>query len=135
MSCLLAYNGPVLQMLSSIGRETARIVLHASGVVCERELPWRARIASCCESCWVSLPRMTTPSCTSCALPLACAMPEAADTAGLAAPAAERCIDCLVEPLPLEWCRAWGHYRGSLARVLQALTFQRHHFLSAPPAT
>jgi ComF family protein len=134
MSCLLAYNGRVFQMLSSIGRETARIVLHAPCVVCERELPWRARIASCCESCWASLPRMTTPSCTSCALPLSCAAPEAGDTTGPAAPQAERCIDCLAEPLPLEWCRAWGHYRGALARVLQALKFQRHDFLAAPLA-
>jgi competence protein ComFC len=132
MSCHLAYNDHVLQRLSSIGREAARIVLHAPCVVCERELPWRARTASCCATCWAAMPRMTTAACTSCALPLTCATPEQGDTAVLTAPAGERCIDCLVEPLPLEWCRAWGHYRGSLARVLQALKFQRHDFLAAP---
>jgi ComF family protein len=81
---------------------------------------------------------MTTPACTSCALPLACATPAAdaaAEPSEPSEPVAERCIDCLVEPLPLEWCRAWGHYRGALARVLQALKFQRHDFLAAPLAT
>lgn len=39
------------------------------------------------------------------------------------------CIPCLTNPLPLEWCEAWGEYRGSLERVLHALKFERHDFL------
>ncbi len=108
----------VLQTLSSIGRETARIVLHASCVACDRELPWRARVASCCADCWASLPKIRTPTCDSCALPL----PEDST----------RCLDCLGDPLPLDWCAAWGQYRGPLERVLHALKFRRHDFLAAP---
>lgn len=110
----------VLQTLSSIGRETARIVLHASCVACDRELPWRARTASCCADCWASLPRIRRSTCTSCALPLA--------------EDATRCIDCLTDPLPLDWCAAWGHYRGTLERVLHSLKFRRHDFFAAPLA-
>ena len=36
----------VIEALSILGRETARIVLHAACVVCDRELPWRDRKAS-----------------------------------------------------------------------------------------
>lgn len=110
--------GAVLQTLSSIGRETARIVLHASCVACDRELPWRDRVASCCASCWASLPAIRTATCSSCALPL----PDGAT----------RCLDCLVDPLSLDWCTAWGHYRGALERVLHALKFRRHDFLADP---
>jgi ComF family protein len=39
------------------------------------------------------------------------------------------CIPCLTDPLPLDWCEAWGEYRGSLERVLHALKFERHDFL------
>jgi ComF family protein len=39
------------------------------------------------------------------------------------------CISCLANPLPLEWCDAWGEYRGSLERLLGALKFERHDFL------
>lgn len=35
----------------------------------------------------------------------------------------------MADPLPLEWCEAWGEYRGTLDRVLAALKFQRHDFL------
>ena len=122
----------VLRTLSLLGRETARIVLHASCVACERELPWRARSASCCASCWASLPRITATTCTSCALPLG--FPTSVSEVQPTIQPAERCIDCLVDPLPLEWCTAWGHYRGALARVLQALKFQRHDFLAEPLA-
>lgn len=110
----------VLQTLSSIGRETARIVLHAPCVVCDRELPWRARVASCCADCWTSLPKIKGPACTSCALPL----PDEA----------AYCLECLGDPLPLDWCGAWGHYRGALAKVLQALKFRRHDFFAEPLA-
>jgi ComF family protein len=108
----------VLQTLSSIGRETARIVLHAPCVVCDRELPWRARTASCCAGCWASLPKIRGATCTSCALPLA--------------EGATFCIDCLADPLPVAWCAAWGHYRGALERVLHALKFRRHDFFAEP---
>lgn len=101
--------------MSVVGREAVRIVLPSWCVVCESELPWRDRTASCCGACWSALARITTPTCTSCALPI---------------PAAEaRCIECMADPLPVEWCEAWGEYRDGLASVLQALKFQRHDFL------
>ena len=39
------------------------------------------------------------------------------------------CINCIADPLPLDWCEAWGHYRGTLERVLAAMKFRRHDFL------
>jgi len=108
----------VLAALSSLGRETARIVLHASCVVCGDELPWRARKASCCEACWSSLPSIRGTKCDSCAEPL---------LAG-----ATRCIRCIEDPLPVAWADAWGHYRGSLERVLHAFKFEKHDFLDDP---
>jgi len=105
---------PVISALSILGRETARIVLHAACVVCGRELPWRARKASCCASCWSGLPAIEGPKCSSCALPL---------------PAGDRCIRCIEEPLSVDWTEAWGHYRGSLERLLHAFKFERHDFL------
>jgi|SRR5581483_2779371 len=110
----------VLAALSSLGRETARIVLHASCVVCGNELPWRARKASCCETCWLSLPSIGGTKCDSCAEPL---------LAG-----ATRCIRCIDDPLPVGWTDAWGHYRGSLERVLHAFKFEKHDFLDDPLA-
>lgn len=102
-----------------LGRETARIVLHAPCVVCERELPWRNRTASCCGDCWSSLPAITGSKCSSCALPV---------------PEGERCIECMLDPLPVDWTEAWGHYRGSLERVLHAFKFERHDFFAEPLA-
>ncbi|MFP5247249.1 MAG: ComF family protein, partial [Thermoanaerobaculia bacterium] len=29
----------------------------------------------------------------------------------------------------MDWCDAWGEYRGSLEQLLHALKFQRHDFL------
>jgi len=112
----------VLEALSILGRETARIVLHAPCVVCGRELPWRDRKASCCAACWSALPRMTGAKCDS------CAMPWSAGGEGF------RCIACLDDPLPVGWTEAWGHYRGSLERLLHAFKFERHDFLDAPLA-
>jgi ComF family protein len=112
----------VLTALSILGRETARIVLHASCVVCESELPWRARKASCCASCWSSLPVIKGAKCESCAMPW---------NAG-ACPF--RCIACLEDPLPVAWTEAWGHYRGSLERLLHAFKFAGHDFLDEPLA-
>ncbi len=43
-----------------------------------------------------------------------------------------RCIACLDDPLPVDWTEAWGHYRGSLERLLHAFKFERHDFLDAP---
>jgi len=105
---------PVISTLCILGRETARIVLHAACVVCGRELPWRARKASCCASCWSGLPAIDGPKCSSCALPLV---------------GGERCIRCIDEPLSVDWTEAWGHYRGSLERLLHAFKFERHDFL------
>jgi ComF family protein len=113
----------VLQTLSSLGRESARIVLHATCVACDAELPWRDRTASCCNSCWSSLPRITSAKCDSCALPWS---GEGEDGAAF------RCIDCMSEPLPVAWCDAWGHYRGALESVLHAMKFERHDFFAEP---
>jgi ComF family protein len=104
--------------LSILGREALRIVLPSWCAACDRELPWRERKASCCTSCWSSLPRITTPKCTSCALP---------STVTEHDPFI--CVDCMIDPLPVEWSDAWGHYRGSLERVLHAFKFGRHDFL------
>jgi ComF family protein len=101
--------------LSVVGREALRIVLPSWCIVCERELPWRARTASCCAGCWTSLAKITAPKCRSCAIPL-----PSGD--GL-------CIACIADPLPVDWCEAWGEYRDGLARLVQALKFERHDFL------
>lgn len=61
------------------------------------------------------MPRIESSKCTSCALPL---------------PAGETlCIECLANPLPVDWCESWGQYRDGLARLVQALKFERHDFL------
>jgi ComF family protein len=109
----------VLQTLSLLGRETARIVLHAACVVCDRELPWRARTASCCAECWASLPAIASSKCASCALPI---------------PEGDCCLACMRDPLPVGWTEAWGHYRGALERVLHAFKYERHDFFAAPLA-
>ena len=33
------------------------------------------------------------------------------------------------DPLPVDWTEAYGHYRGSLERLLHAFKFERHDFL------
>ncbi|HEX8168979.1 MAG TPA: phosphoribosyltransferase family protein [Thermoanaerobaculia bacterium] len=104
--------------LSTLGREALRIVLPAWCAACEKELPWRERTASCCARCWSSLPRIAVPTCTFCALP--------------APPGHEGtfvCFSCEHDPPRLDWCAAWGHYRGTLERLLHALKFRRHDFL------
>jgi ComF family protein len=40
------------------------------------------------------------------------------------------CFDCLADPLPVDWCDAWGEYRGALEHLLRALKFRRHDFLA-----
>lgn len=103
--------------LSLIGRETLRIVLPSWCISCGGQLPWRDRTASCCGRCWRSLPRIAGAKCRSCALPLS---------------AGDLCIRCAADPLPVEWCEAWGEYRGALESVLHAFKFERHDFLAAP---
>jgi ComF family protein len=39
------------------------------------------------------------------------------------------CFDCLTNPLPVDWCDAWGTYKGALEHLLRALKFKRHDFL------
>jgi ComF family protein len=125
--------------LSIVGREALKIVLPSWCIACGRELPWKERTASCCASCWSALPKITTPKCRSCARPL----PAALSVPGgqLSAPHREPaqttddqppttiCLECQLHPLPVDWCDAWGHYRGPLERLLQALKFERHDFL------
>jgi ComF family protein len=38
------------------------------------------------------------------------------------------------DPLPVDWTEAWGHYRGTLERVLHAFKYERHDFFAAPLA-
>ena len=102
--------------LSFLGREAARIVLPSWCAACGGELPWRDRTASCCARCWSALPKITSIKCDSCALPLSGEQPA-------------RCIDCQLDPLPLVWCDAWGHYAGVLEHLLHAFKFKHHDFL------
>ncbi len=92
------------------------MVLPAWCVACDRELPWSERTASCCASCWAKLPRIQGVKCRSCALPIL---------------DGSLCLSCHQNPLPLDWCDAWGEYRGSLERVLHALKFERQDFLDS----
>ena len=103
--------------LSNLGREALRIVLPSWCVACRRELPLRERSGPVCDECWMSMPRINVPKCRS------CAMPWSRDTDG------DLCFDCMPDPLPVDWCDAWGRYAGSLERVLHALKFERHDFL------
>ncbi|HEY2322294.1 MAG TPA: ComF family protein [Thermoanaerobaculia bacterium] len=91
------------------------VLLPSWCIVCDRELPWKARTASCCAGCWDALPKITGTKCVSCARPLP------GD--------ANRCIDCQVDPGNLLFCDAWGRYSGALEKVLHAFKFERHDFL------
>ncbi|HET7437766.1 MAG TPA: ComF family protein [Thermoanaerobaculia bacterium] len=113
-------SGGFANAVSNIGREALRIVLPSWCIACDRELAWRERTASCCADCWASLPKITTATCRSCALPLP------GDT--------HICIECSADPLPLDWCEAWGEYGGALEKLLHALKFSRQDFLDAPLA-
>lgn len=108
--------------LSILGRETLRIVLPSWCVACGNQLPWRDRTGPVCTPCWSSLPKIDGPKCRS------CAQPWGGDTDG------ELCFGCLPDPLPLDWCEAWGRYSGALEKVLHALKFERCDFLDAPLA-
>ena len=112
----------IVKALTTIGREAAQIVLPSWCVVCERELPWRERVASCCRGCWEDLPRLRGARCRRCARPLT-----------IESGARESsCIECHTVEHRLEWIEAWGHYRGSLERVIHAFKFERHDFLGEP---
>jgi ComF family protein len=110
--------------LSIVGREALRIVLPSWCVVCRRELPWTERTASCCADCWASLPKYRVPKCVSCASPSP--LPDVEPYL---------CIACRKDPLPVEWCEAWGEYAGGLERLLHALKFERHDFLAGSLAS
>jgi ComF family protein len=69
------------------------------------------------------MPAITASKCGSCALPLR------GDSSRSAL-----CISCSNDPLPLDWCEAWGEYRGGLEAVLHAFKFERHDFLDDPLA-
>jgi ComF family protein len=109
--------------ITRLAHEAARTLLPSWCVVCRGELPWRARVASCCDACWSELPAIRGAKCVSCALPLP------GDDATL------RCIDCQADPAPLAWCDAWGRYGGGLDRILHAFKFEKHDFLDAPLAS
>jgi competence protein ComFC len=116
-----AVASPITGALAAIGREAVRIVLPSWCIVCGDELPWRTRKMSCCVPCWSALPKIETVRCRSCALPWS------------GASSGEfTCIDCSNDPLPVDWCDAWGHYNGKLERLLHALKFERHEFLARP---
>jgi len=107
-------------MLLGVAREAVRTLLPSWCVVCDRELPWTERTASCCADCWRALPRITGAKCVSCALPLA------GDDDAI------RCIECQLDPGNLLFCDAWGRYSGALEKVLHAFKFERHDFLDDP---
>jgi ComF family protein len=95
--------------LSTLGREALRIVLPSWCISCRRELPLRERTGPVCAACWASMPRIDGLKCRSCALPC---------EGGI-------CLQCINDPLPVDWCDAWGRYSGPLERVLHALKFRR----------
>lgn len=122
------------------------MVLPSWCVACETPLPWSERTASCCASCWSALPRIEGAKCRSCALPLRLPPPRPLSVAGSRLsvapgenpqttdnrpPTTILCLSCHSDPLPVDWCDAWGEYRGTLERVLRALKFERHDFLDS----
>lgn len=112
----------MIEALSRLGREIGQMVLPSWCVVCNEELPWRDRVASCCRRCWDALPRIRTGQCRS------CAMVWSGEAGG------DLCIECQLDPLPVDWTATWGHYRGGLERLLHAFKFERHEFLADPLA-
>ena len=115
--------------LSLVGREALRIVLPSWCVACGKELPWRERTASCCGPCWAALPKITAPKCRSCALPLPGQIAAAVSEGDRVAAGTSLCLSCVHDPLPVDWCDASCHYRGTMEPVLAALKFHRHDFL------
>jgi ComF family protein len=125
-------------VLADVAREITRIVLPSWCIVCERELPWRERTASCCADCWRALPRIEGVKCLSCARPLVASPQTSVPESGDREPGTRdsiRCIDCQLDPGNLVFCDAWGRYSGSLEKVLHAFKFERHDFLDDPLAS
>lgn len=114
-----------MHWLSTLGRESARIVLHSRCIVCAEELPWRDRVASCCRACWDDLPKIRQPKCRRCALVWETDQ-EVTDYL---------CLGCREEGGPLDWIDAWGRYAAGLERVIHAFKFERHDFYSTPLGT
>lgn len=108
------------RLLSRIGRETTRIVLPSSCIVCEEELPVSGRVASCCLRCWRGLPRIDRATCFRCGF-----------ISALPRGDVFRCIECLEDPAPFESFHAWGSYRGGLEKAVQAFKFRKHDFLAS----
>ena len=107
------------RIVTTLGRESLRIVLPSWCIVCGEDLPWVDRRTSCCNGCWSAVEEIGPGKCRSCALPLV--------DAGL-------CIPCLENPLPLDWCEAFTRYDKGAESILHAFKFGRHHFLAAPLA-
>lgn len=105
--------------LLSVGRATLQMVLPSWCVACGGELPLRGRTASCCPACWASLPKIDGAKCRSCAVPI---------------PGGTVCLPCMLHPLPLDWCDAWGSYRDALQQILHAFKFDLHDFYDTPLA-
>ncbi|MGH9456497.1 MAG: ComF family protein [Thermoanaerobaculia bacterium] len=113
--------------VSYLGRHTLAIVLPSPCIVCGGDLPWTARRASCCASCWTSLPRLAAVHCRRCAAPWHEGPEDFRDYV---------CLACApLEDDPVAWIAAWGEYRGGLERLLHAFKFERHDFLDAPLAS
>ena len=116
--------GILAEVLTLVGRETSRIVLHATCIVCGIDLPWSRRVRSCCLECWSSIETLDEGRCLKCALARATSTDD-----GLFI-----CIGCRSRRSPLRWLDAWGPYHGTLERVLHAFKFEGHDFLSRPLA-
>jgi ComF family protein len=112
----------VVTAFGTLLKEVSATLFPSICVVCDAQLPWRERKASCCGVCWGALPRITSAKC------LRCAIPWAGGTEG----EAFVCIECSGGDMPLDWSEAWGHYRGGLERLVHALKFERHDFLAPP---
>lgn len=104
-----------------MGREAAKIVLPSDCIVCERALPWKERVASCCRDCWAELPRIEDSKCRLCASPWSGA-----------GGGNYTCLACHDRDWSLTWIDSWGHYRDGLESLLHAFKFGRHDFLARP---
>ncbi|HUP65497.1 MAG TPA: ComF family protein [Thermoanaerobaculia bacterium] len=109
-------------IITLVGRETLKIVLPSPCVVCGGDLGLVGRRASCCASCWGTLPRIDELRCRRCALPWSGGVGETF-----------LCLECARRSRdPLDWIDSWGHYRAGLEKVLHAFKFERHDFLAVP---
>jgi ComF family protein len=115
----------LLDGLSFLGRGTLGIVLPSPCAVCAGPLPWFAREASCCASCWSRLPRLEGVRCRRCAV-IWRGAPDDADYL---------CLHCVAQrDDPIERILAWGEYRDGLERLLVSFKFRGADFLAGPLA-